>query len=62
MARAHPEVPEIIQDECPICFSELTPEKYPSVIDGCCDHKFCRECLENWVKKSWKQVWKYFFL
>ena len=43
------------QDDCPICFSELTPEKFPSVIDGCCNHKFCWECLENCVKKGGEQ-------
>ena len=43
-------------DECPICFDELSPEKFPSVVDGCCDYKFCRECLEKWVEKGGRQV------
>ena len=55
MAAHHPEVPEI-EDECPICLSELTPEKLPSMIDGCCGYKFCLECLEKWVEKGGRQV------
>ena len=43
-------------DECPICFDELSPEKFPSVVDGCCDYKFCIKCLKNWVENGGEQV------
>ena len=43
-------------EECPICFEKLAPEKYPSILDGCCHHKFCIDCLENWVEKGEEQV------
>ena len=43
-------------EECPICFEKLTPEKYPTILDGCCPHKFCIECLVNWVEKGGEQV------
>ena len=49
------QVPEV-QDDCPIYFSELTPEKQPSIIEGYCDHKFCSECLVKWVKNGGEQV------
>ena len=41
------EFPELPSQECNICYS-----KNSSLITTPCNHLFCKQCLEQWIKTS----------